>query len=305
MHIPGLIVVTGPTASGKSRLAIALAKQLGTVILNADSRACYQEFDIGTAKPSPQERQQVPHYLIDIATPTETLTVAEYQTQAQNWIEKFHAEGITPLLVGGTGLYIKSITNGLIIPRVPPNPELRSQLTNLGQPQLHAFLQQVDPASAQRVHPNDQVRTLRALEVYYTTGKPLSEQQGVRLPDYPIAWIGLDCVEPCELSDRIQARTRQMFEQGLVEEVAQLGSKYGWDLPLLSTLGYQEVSQYLLGKISLAEAEGQTCLHTRQFAKRQRTWFRAVSEISWFDPNHSDLLERVFGRLSSEFEAIT
>jgi tRNA dimethylallyltransferase len=299
VHTPGLIVIAGPTATGKSSLAIALAKRLNSVILNADSRACYQEFDIGTAKPSKQEQQHVPHYLLDIASPYKTLTVADYQTQACEWIKKFHANGITPLLVGGTGLYIKAITNGLIIPRVPPQPELRSQLSTYPQAQCYAFLQQVDPASAARVHPHDQVRTLRALEVYYTTGKPLSALQGESPPNYPIVWIGLDCAVPDQLSDRIQRRTRSMIETGLVDEVVQLGAKYGWDLPLLSTLGYQEMVQYHLGHMSLTEAEELICLHTRQFAKRQRTWFRAVNAITWFDADAIDVLENVWQTLHS------
>jgi tRNA dimethylallyltransferase len=184
--LPGLIVICGPTAAGKSAIAIELAKWLNTVILSADSRQIYCEFDIGTAKPSMQERQQVRHYLIDLCQPTETFTLAEYQEQARDLIANCHQQGQIPLLVGGTGLYLQSVTQGLQIPRVAPQPKLRQQLSDLGQTQTYQWLQHLDPASAARIHPNDQLRTLRALEVYYVTGKPLSQQQGREPPAYPI-----------------------------------------------------------------------------------------------------------------------
>ena len=291
-QLPRLIVVCGATATGKSGLAIELAERLGSVILSADSRLVYREFDIGTAKPTPEDRQRVPHYLIDICQPTETLTVADYQDQAQRLIT--HASISAPLLlVGGTGLYIKSIVRGMKIPRVAPHPELRSQLEALSQFQCYQLLKQIDPIAAEKIHANDQVRTLRALEVYYITGRPISEQQGENPPDYPILQIGLNC-EPEVLTHRIQRRTEEMIEKGLVQEVERLCQKYGTELSLLQTLGYQEIKQYLAGDISLETAKELTVLHTRQFAKRQRTWFRAVSEIQWFDAENPHLLDEVF-----------
>ncbi|MBW4580048.1 MAG: tRNA (adenosine(37)-N6)-dimethylallyltransferase MiaA [Tildeniella nuda ZEHNDER 1965/U140] len=358
---PHLVVVCGATATGKSGLAIALSQRLretkliDSVILSADSRQVYRDFNIGTAKPSIAEQQQVPHYLIDLCDPTETLTVAEYQQQAQGLIEgvgsresgvgsRRQAEGAgeaeeaeergsrhqkskletrnslakrhelllktlplfpiphsplpTPLLlVGGTGLYIRSIVRGLKIPRVAPQPELRSQLQSLGQPQLYAFLQQVDPDAASKIHPNDQVRTLRSLEVFYVTGQPMSVQQGEQPPTYPILQIGLDCQSVEESDRRIAQRTEQMVDAGFVNEVQSLCQKYGADLPLLNTLGYGEFRQYLAGDCSLAEAKALTILHTRQFAKRQRTWFRADPAIEWFDADRPDLLEQVWQRV--------
>ena len=368
--VPYLIVVCGATATGKSGLAIALAKRLcetkrvDPAILSADSRQVYREFNIGTAKPSIAEQQQVPHYLIDICDPTETLTLAEYQEKAQRLIGGVgsgewgvgEAEGaggqgrrsqeagsrnqrsvvsaqnsklktqdslaqrrkallktqnsklktlisphsllLTPyspfLLVGGTGLYIKAIVRGLKIPRVAPHMELRSQLQALGQRQLYAFLQQVDPAAAAKIHPNDQVRALRSLEVFYVTGRSMSAQQGEQPPTYPILQIGLDC-ESVEQSDqRIAQRTEQMVAAGFVAEVESLCQKYGAELPLLNTLGYAEFKQHLAGDISLQQAKDLTVLHTRQFAKRQRTWFRADSDIEWFDADRPDLLESVW-----------
>jgi tRNA dimethylallyltransferase len=342
-----LIVICGPTASGKSGLAIALAQKLNGIILSADSRQVYREFNIGTAKPSIAEQQQIPHYLIDICDPTETLTLADYQAQAQGLIGQLQGLGMLeservgewesgrvggwesgrveewegnpiypsphppippvpsaplPLLVGGTGLYIKSIVRGMKIPRVAPQPELRSQLQALGQAQCYAFLQQVDAIAAQKIHANDPVRTIRALEVFYVTGRPISEQQGEYPPDYPILQIGLDCADPQPgqpepLTQRIAQRTTQMIEMGFVEEVKTLCQKYGNDLSLLNTLGYQEIKQYLAREISLSEAIARTILHTRQFAKRQRTWFRADPSIEWFDANAPNVLEQVWQRV--------
>lgn len=295
-----LIVICGPTATGKTGLAIALIQRLQGIILSADSRQVYREFDIGTAKPTQAERQQAPHYLIDICDPTETLTLADYQQRAQALINKCHEQPDlenVPLLVGGTGLYIKSVVRGLIIPRVPPQPALRSQLAEVGQPQCYAMLQQIDPLAAEKIHPNDQTRTVRALEVFYSTGIPISQQQGEVPPSYPILQIGLDCEGEGEgdaLTQRIQRRTQTMIELGFVDEVQRLCDKYGTDLPLLNTLGYQEMKQHLSGEISLEDAQRLTVLHTRQFAKRQRTWFRADPSIRWFNSDAMDLVDQVW-----------
>jgi tRNA dimethylallyltransferase len=289
-----LVVICGATATGKSGLAIELAQRLNSIIISADSRQIYREFDIGTAKPSIAEQNLVPHHLIDICDPTEILTLAQYQESAENIIGNF--SHIPKLLVGGTGLYIKSIVKGLKIPRVSPQPELRSQFASLGQTHLYALLSQVDPIAAQKIHPNDPVRTIRALEVFYVTGIPISKQQGENPPDYPILQIGLDC-DLDLLSDRIKKRTHQMLELGLVKEVEILTKKYGWNLPLLDTLGYAEIKQYLAGEKSLEEAIDLTVLHTRQFAKRQRTWFKAYPEIEWLDCNSSSLLNDVLCKL--------
>lgn len=297
---PGLIVVCGPTATGKSSLALALAQRLGAPILSADSRQVYRGFDIGTAKPSVTDQEQVPHYLIDICDPTETLTVADYQQQAQALISKFHAQGQTPLMVGGTGLYIRAIVDGLKMPRVPPQLELRSQLQSQGQSQIYQWLQQVDPQAAQKIHAHDQVRTLRALEVFYTTGIPLSAQQGKNPPSYPILQIGLDISDLDQHTAIIQQRTAAMLEQGWLKEVQKLIEHYGVALPLLDTLGYQEMKAYLHQQASLEEATAQTILHTRQFAKRQRTWFRANSAIHWFDATNSDLLSLIWDDIQGQ-----
>ncbi len=294
-----IIVICGATATGKSGLALALAERLKMVILSADSRQIYREFDIGTAKPSLAERKLVPHYLIDICDPRETLTLAQYQEAVNQIIFASDIPDGIPFLVGGTGLYIKSIVRGLTIPRVSPQPKLRSQLQALGQKYCYQLLSQVDAIAAQKIHANDEKRTLRALEVFYVTGRPISVQQGENPPDYPILQIGLDCDSEA-LQRRIELRTEKMIEMGLVAEVESLRQKYGWDLPLLNTLGYAEIKQYLAGDISLAKAKDLTVLHTRQFAKRQRTWFRPFSEIEWFNADAPDLCDRIWQRIISD-----
>lgn len=296
---PHLIIVVGPTASGKSGLAMALAQQRPAVILSADSRQVYREFDIGTAKPSQGDLQAVPHRFVDICEPTEVLTVADYQQRAQGAIAHIHQKGEqTPFLAGGTGLYINAVAKGLKIPRVPPQSQLRSQFIALGQAYSYSLLKQVDPEATQRIHQNDQVRTLRALEVFYVTGRTISSQQGENPPSYPILYIGLACdVE--ELRSRITTRTHQMIEAGLADEVARLITKYGPDLPLLKTLGYAEMQQHLAGEFSLEAAIEQIIQHTCQFAKRQRTWFRKEPRIEWFPAGDPTLLEQVSERVDA------
>lgn len=299
----GLIAIAGPTATGKTGLALALAEKLPIAVLSADSRLVYRELDIGTAKPSPEERSQVPHYLIDIREPTETMTVAEYQHEAQDLIQQLHHSGERlPCLVGGTGLYIAAVVDGLQIPPVAPQPELRSQLTRLGQAQCYAMLQQVDPAASDRIHPNDAVRTIRALEVAYVTGRSLSSQQGQQPPEYPILYMGLDC-DSDVLKARIAQRTALMIEQGLVQEVETLCHRYGADLPLLKTLGYAEILGYLAGDYSLAAAQALIIKHTRQFAKRQRTWFRK-RDVLWFDAAAPDLVDQILQAIAHFWSGI-
>jgi tRNA dimethylallyltransferase len=293
LSAPALIVICGATATGKTGLAIELAQHLNSVILSADSRQVYREMDIATAKPTAAEQSVVPHYFVNTHEPTDMLTVAEYQTNVQNSIQSFHQQGISPLLVGGTGLYIKSIVRGMKIPRVAPQPLLRKQLEAIDQSILHAMLRQVDPDT--KIHGNDRNRTLRALEVFYVTGRSITSQQGEAPPSYRIIQIGLDCPS---LEQRIQQRARQMIELGWEQEVRDLTTKYGWGLPNLDTLGYAEMRQYLQGEISLAEAIELTILHTRQFAKRQRTWFRGIPEIIWLNSEDPDLVEQAIALLS-------
>ena len=300
--VPGLIVICGATATGKSGLGIAIAQRLESLgrssyIISADSRQVYREFDIGTAKVSAEERKAVPHYMVDVCDPTETVSVAMFQDQVNEILRKSSSRTLSiahPILVGGTGMYIRSITHGMRIPRVAQNRKLRDQIESLGQSVCHQILQQVDPVAALKIHANDRLRTVRALEVFYVTGIAMSAQQGEVPPPYPVLQIGLQSER---LNDRILQRTRQMFERGFVDEVKTIVAKYGDKLSLLSTLGYQEVCQYLRHEITLVEAQELTVLHTKQFAKRQRTWFNGITEIEWFDADAEDLVDRVWQRV--------
>ena len=292
-----LIVICGATATGKSGLAIAIAQRLNTEILSADSRQIYRDFDIATATVSRTEQALVPHHFVSTSDPNHTVTVAGYQAEAQGLINKLQQHSQIPLLVGGTGLYIKSVVRGMKMPRVAANEDLRSQLASLGQGQCYQILQQIDPQAASKIYANDPRRTIRALEVYYVTGRTISSQQGEDPPSYPILQIGLDCENLDILAHRIEQRAQQMIVWGWEDEVRSLGAKYGWDLPLLKTLGYAQMRQYLAGEISLAAAIDLTTIATRQFAKRQRTWFQAVPGIEWFDSNDPLLLDRVWDRV--------
>lgn len=295
----GLIVIGGATATGKTALAIALAQQLNSVILSADSRQVYRGFDIGTAKPTPAQQRQVRHHLIDLCDPGDTLTLAIYQAEAQALIAHYHAQGMTPLLVGGTGLYIRSITQGLMMPQVPPQADLRAQLMAMGQQECYQWLQQVDPLAAQRIHPHDQVRTLRALEVYYVTGVSLSQQQRREPPPYPIWYFALGGGDRQHQRRRIEQRTHQMLKMGWLDEIRRLQTQYGDELPLLETLGYREMRQYLRGEVSLEAAIALTVQHTQQFAKRQRTWFRAEPGIHWLQ---ATTLEEQLAEIQAQLE---
>jgi tRNA dimethylallyltransferase len=184
------------------------------------------------------------------------------------------------------------------IPRVSPQVELRQQLGKLGQGQLYQILLKIDEMAAQKIHPNDHVRTLRAVEVYYVTGKPISSQQGENPPPYPILQIGVDWEDLTVSDGQIAKRTHGMIDLGLVDEVKYLINKYGIELPLLNTLGYAEIKQYLLGEIQLEEAIDLIILHTRQFAKQQRTWFKAIPEIEWYNSGDRDLLDMVYQRIN-------
>lgn len=300
---PCLIALGGATATGKTGLAIALAQRLSIAVLSADSRQVYRELNIGTAKPPAALQSQVPHYLIDMREPTDMMTVADYQQAAQELIEKLHNSGERlPWLVGGTGLYISAVVDGLQIPPVAPQPALRSQLIRLGQAQCYGLLQQIDPEAVQRIHPHDSVRTVRALEVAYVMGRPLSALQGRCPPQYAILYIGLDCHADA-LRTRIEQRTAMMLEQGLVQEVESLCQRYGADLPLLQTLGYAEILGYLAGDYALAEAESLIVKNTRQFAKRQRTWFRKHS-VQWFDADASNLVDQVWQTVQNFLQTV-
>jgi len=279
---PLLIVLLGPTASGKTDLAIGLAQTLDLAVLNVDSRQLYRDMDVGTAKPTAAQQSLVRHELLDLRTPDQPLNLQEFRAVAAPLIEAELARprqaGPLALLAGGSGLYLQALTQGLEPPAVPPQPQLRQQFSRLGQPFCHQLLHQCDPTAAGRIAAADAVRTQRALEVFYATGRSFSSQQRATPPPWRLLELGLD---PADLPTRISRRTQQLYAAGLLEETALLIARYGADLPLLTTIGYAEAQRVLSGELSEAAAIDLTCQRTRQFAKRQRTWFRRRHRPQW------------------------
>ena len=275
---PLVITLLGPTASGKTALALDIAEQLDLPVINVDSRQLYKEMDLGTAKPTAEQQARVPHHLLDLRTPDEPITLQEFQAEANPCINRELEQRGVALLVGGSGLYLKALTSGLQPPAVPPQPQLRRQLTGLGQSICHPLLQRADPEAAAKIAPADAVRTQRALEVLYASGQPMSRQATATPPPWRVLELGLN---PANLRQRIQQRTEKLYREGLVEETRHLSERYGADLPLLQTIGYGEALQVIAGSLTTAKAVQITCQRTRQFAKRQRTWFRRQHNPHW------------------------
>ncbi len=281
-------MLVGPTAVGKTAASLLLARELGGEIVSADSRQVYQGMDIGTAKVTPEERGDIPHHLIDIRAPDETISLGEYKELADAAIADILARGRLPLLVGGTGQYVRAVVEGWQIPRVPPHPELRRELEELaareGKEAVFARLQELDPASAQTIDYRNLRRVIRAIEVTLAAGRPFSELQTKQPPPWRMVQIGL--TRPRErLYARADARIEAMLEAGWVEEVARLLAQgYTPDLPSFASLGYREVAAYLAGEISLEEAKSRIRRATRAFIRRQYNWFRLTDpRIHWFD----------------------
>ena len=282
---PLVIVLLGPTASGKTDLAIALALALDLAVLNVDSRQLYRQMDVGTAKPTAAQRGRARHELLDLRDPDQPINLQEFRAIAEAQLNAELASKPLALLAGGSGLYLQALTQGLEPPAVPPQPQLRAQLAALGQPLCHQLLRQGDPAAAARIAPADAVRTQRALEVLYATGRPLSSQQGATPPPWRVLELGLN---PTDLTGRIASRTKGLFAAGLVAETEALIERYGAGLPLLNTIGYAEAKQQLAGELSETEAIALCEQRTRQFAKRQRTWFRRRHEPIWLEERSTE-----------------
>lgn len=280
-----LILIVGPTAVGKTALAVRLAERFGGEIVSADSRQIYRGMDIGTAKATPEERARVPHYLLDVVSPDRWYTVAEFQEAATRAIDDILARGRLPFLVGGSGLYVRAVAEGLEIPRVPPNPTLRAELEALAGANpdaLRAWLAELDPQAVARIDPRNVRRVIRALEVCLTTGKPISQLQTKRPPDYRMLWIGLT-LPRAALYKRIDARIERMVESGLVEEVRRLAEQgYSWHAPAMTGVGYRQIGAYLRGECSLDQAVQDIKRATRRFVRQQANWFRADDpRIHW------------------------
>ena len=281
-----LVVICGPTAVGKTAAAVDVAQRLNGEIIVADSRTIYRYMDIGTAKPTREQRARVPHHLVDIADPDQLITLATYRKLAGEAIQEIRGRGKVPLLTGGTGLYIRAIVDEFSIPEVPPDPELRRRLEDLERRtpgSLYTRLQQVDPMAAVRIHPRNVRRIVRALEVFEHTGKPISSLQRRSDPLGFAVQTGLT-MDRGELYRRINARVDEQIAAGLVQEVQGLLDR-GYDpaQAALQGLGYKEIVEYLKGQVTLAEAIRRLKRNTRRYAKRQLTWFRRDARVRWID----------------------
>lgn len=285
-----VIAICGPTASGKTALAVEVAKRLDTEIISADSRQIYKEFNIAVAKPSKEEMQGIKHHFIDIIDPREEYSVADFASQAEKVIEDLFDSGKIPIVAGGTGLYFRILLENYDMPKVAPNKELRQKLHDLEKEQgaqtLHSILAKLDPVLAAGMHPNNTVKIIRAIEVCKTLGIPMSQAQKKKEPKYNVKWFGLGHLNGEDrqfLYNRTDKRVDIMLEQGLENEAKNLYEKYGNIQSLQKTIGYQEFINYFENKITYAECVEKIKQNTRRYAKRQLTWFRKNEEINWMD----------------------
>ena len=274
MPMNKVIAIVGPTASGKTKLAIQMAQEYDTEIISADSRLVYKGFDIATAKPTKEEQRLIKHHLIDVVEPEFDYSVSDFVDAANKIIKELHGKGKIPIIAGGTGLYFRILLENYKLPGVEANPELRAELEALSNDELYAILKQLDADSAEKLHPNDRVRVVRAIEVTKALGIPFSQVKGTKDNEYDIEWIFPQIPSREILYDRINKRVGLMLEQGLVEETKFLLNKHGRIKNLVNTIGYQEIIRYLDNELDLNQAVELIKQNTRRYAKRQLTWFR-------------------------------
>ncbi len=287
-----LIAIVGPTAVGKTELAVAWAQRINGEIVSADSRQIYRKMNIGTAKPSATEQALAPHHLIDIRDPDQSFSLAEFQDLALAAIADIQARGRVPLLVGGTGQYLAAVLEGWQIPRVPPQSELRAELEQValheGPATLPPRLAAVDPVAAARIPPTNVRRVIRALEVYLVSGEPISRLQERQPPPFRprVIWLHRPRTE---LYARADARIERMIAAGLVDEVAELlAGGYDWSLPAMSSLGYIQFRPYFAGQTDLASCIERLRFDTHAFIRRQEMWFRRLPNLEIWTPDHPD-----------------
>lgn len=302
---PKFIAIVGPTAVGKSQVALSLAKKIQGEIINADSVQVYRYMNIGTAKPSTQERASVSHHLLDIIDPKENFSVADYQKLAHKVINNVHQKGRLPIVVGGTGLYVKAITSGFVFLGGKPNNQLRKQINKIAEEKgniyLYNKLKEIDCKAAAKIHPNDLRRITRALEFYYSTGQPISRQweltraRKANKMNYII--FGLNMPRE-QLYERINQRVDKMIEAGFLEEVKELVNRgYNLQHKAMQALGYKHMLRYLSGDWTFAEAVETMKRDTRRYAKRQLTWFKKEKEIIWIYLNSNNIVEKALERI--------
>ncbi|UHA76239.1 tRNA (adenosine(37)-N6)-dimethylallyltransferase MiaA [Paenibacillus sp. 481] len=298
-------MLVGPTAVGKTKLSLEMAKAFNCDIISGDSMQVYRGMDIGSAKLPEQEREGVPHYLMDIHDPDEPFSVAEFQDHCRQLIPDISAQGRLPFIVGGTGLYVESVCYGYEFSESGADEPFRHEMTafaaQYGADALHAKLAEVDPESAQRLHPNDQRRIIRALEIFRLTGTKMSAQLAAQQREavYDLCIIGLT-MDRQMLYKRIEARIDIMLEQGLIDEVRQLLDRgYTRELVSMQGLGYKEIAAYLDGEWSLEAAVERLKRDTRRFAKRQLSWFRHMKDIEWVDVTQVEQHEQHFSQICS------
>ncbi len=277
---PKLIIILGPTASGKTDLAIKLAKRFKGEIVSADSRQIYQEMDIGTAKPTKKQLSQIPHHLIDIIKPSKAFNAAVYKKMAVKAVKDIQKRGKTPFLVGGTGLYIQAIVDNLSFLQVPARKRLRNNLEKETTKKLFAIYKKLDPEGAKLIDKENRRRLIRAIEVCLVTKKPYWEQRKQGSPLFETLQIGINLSQET-LKKNNEARVKKMLRLGLIKEVSSLAKNYGWEIPTMQTIGYQEWLPYFKKKASKQEVIAEIKTHTLQFAKRQITWFKRDERIIW------------------------
>lgn len=275
-----VIAIVGPTASGKTAYSIDLAKQINGEIISADSRYVYKGFDIGTAKPPKEEQDGVPHHMIDIVEPEFDYSAGLYKKEASRLIKEINERGNVPIITGGTGLYIDILLKNYDLPQIEANRELRDNLMQLDTASLFDKLEKLDKDATNIIDSNDRKKIIRAIEIITTSGKPLNETRGIGESEYEIEWIGKN-YDRQTLYSRIDKRVDIMVDMGLIEETKNLLAKHGRIPNLVNTIGYREIISYLDNQCTLDEALDLLKKNTRNYAKRQLTWFRRNQDIKW------------------------
>lgn len=275
-----VIAVVGATATGKTDFAVKLAKEIGGEVISADSRLVYKGFNIACAKPSLEEQDGIPHHMIDIVEPEVDYSAGLYVNQAKKCIKEIISRGKIPIIAGGTGLYFRVLLENYDLPEVEPDYEYRKELNTLDKDELYKMLCERDFVCAGKIDKNDKKKVIRALEVFHTTGRPMSALQGIKEPEFDVEWFGRNFPRDV-LYERINKRVDLMFECGIIDETNYLLEKHGRIPNIIYTIGYQEVIAYLDGKLSLEDAKDKLKQNTRNYAKRQLTWFRKNHDIKW------------------------